>query len=79
MFWLGNARGAHGLATLQQVLRNDPSVEVKKAAVFGVSQSREAAAFDVLGGPGPQRRGAQGAQRSDVLAGAEGRSARRRP
>ena len=50
MFWLGNSRGAHGLATLQQVLRSDPSEEVKKAAVFGVSQSREAAAFDVLAG-----------------------------
>ncbi len=50
MFWLGNARGAHGLATLQQALRTDPSAEVKKAAVFGVSQSREAAAFGVLSG-----------------------------
>jgi len=50
MFWLGNSRGAHGLATLQQVLRNDPSPEVKKAAVFGVSQSREASAFGVLSG-----------------------------
>ncbi|MEO7274076.1 MAG: HEAT repeat domain-containing protein [Vicinamibacterales bacterium] len=50
MFWLGNTRGAHGLATLQQVLKNDPSPEVKKAAVFGVSQSHEATAFTVLAG-----------------------------
>jgi HEAT repeat protein len=47
-FWLGNTRGAHGLATLQRVLRDDPSIEVRKSAVFGVSQSREAAAFDAL-------------------------------
>ena len=50
MFWLGNSRGAHGLATLQQTLKNDPSAEVKKAAVFGVSQSRETSAFGVLSG-----------------------------
>ena len=47
-FWLGNARGAHGLATLRRVLKEDPSGEVRKGAVFGVSQSREAGAFDVL-------------------------------
>jgi len=47
-FWLGNARGARGLATLKRVLADDPSVEVQKSAVFGVSQSREAAAFDTL-------------------------------
>lgn len=47
-FWLGNTRGARGLATLRRVLKDDPSAEVQKAAVFGVSQSREAGAFDVL-------------------------------
>jgi HEAT repeat protein len=47
-FWLGNARGAHGLATLQRVLRDDPSPEVQKSAVFGVSQSQEAASFETL-------------------------------
>ena len=47
-FWLGNARGAHGLATLQRVLKDDPSIEVRKSAVFGVSQSRESGAFDAL-------------------------------
>ncbi len=49
-FWLGNSRGAHGLATLQRVLRDDPSIEVRKGAVFGVSQSREAGGFDLLSG-----------------------------
>jgi HEAT repeat protein len=47
-FWLGNARGARGLATLKRVLNDDPSVEVQKSAVFGVSQSRESASFDTL-------------------------------
>jgi HEAT repeat protein len=47
-FWLGNARGARGLALLQRVLRDDPSAEVRKGAVFGVSQSREPGVFDLL-------------------------------
>ena len=47
-FWLGNSRGARGLAVLQRVLRDDLSFEVRKSAVFGVSQSRESNAFDVL-------------------------------
>jgi HEAT repeat protein len=47
-FWLGNARGRHGLDTLKRVLRDDPSEEVRKSAVFGVSQSREADAFSTL-------------------------------
>ena len=40
-FWLGNARGRHGLDTLRRVLRDDPSMEVRKERVFGLSQSRE--------------------------------------
>jgi HEAT repeat protein len=47
-FWLGNTRGARGLATLKRVLADDPSVEVQKSAMFGVSQSRESGAFDTL-------------------------------
>ena len=47
-FWLGNARGARGLAALKRVLADDPSVEVQKSAVFGVSQSREPGAFDAM-------------------------------
>jgi hypothetical protein len=61
-FWLGNTRGARGLATLRRVLSDDPSAEVQKAAVFGVSQSREANASDILIGlarndPNPRIRG----------------------
>jgi HEAT repeat protein len=47
-FWLGNTRGARGLALLQRVVRDDPSPAVKKKAVFGLSQSREPNAIDVL-------------------------------
>jgi HEAT repeat protein len=61
-FWLGNTRGARGLATLRRVLEDDPSADVQKSAVFGVSQSREANAFEVLLGlarsdPNPRIRG----------------------
>ena len=38
-FWLGNARGQHGFQTLQRVLRDDASVEVRKSAIFGLTQS----------------------------------------
>jgi HEAT repeat protein len=47
-FWLGNARGRHGLDTLKRVLRDDPSEDVRKSAVFGVSQSHETDAFETL-------------------------------
>ena len=47
-FWLGNARGARGLAALRKILQSDLSAEVQKSAVFGVSQSREPGAQDVL-------------------------------
>jgi HEAT repeat protein len=47
-FWLGNARGRHGLDTLVRLLRDDTSDDVRKSAVFGVSQSRQPNAFDVL-------------------------------
>ena len=76
-FWLGNTRGAHGLATLRRVLKEDPSADVQKAAVFGVSQSQEAGAFDVLlGSRAPTRARAFGARRSS---GSRRRPARRSP
>jgi hypothetical protein len=49
-FWLGNARGARGLALLERVLHEDSSRDVRKGAVFGVSQSREPRAFEILVG-----------------------------
>ena len=72
-FWLGNTRGARGLATLRRVLKEDPSAEVQKGAVFGVSQSREAGAFDVLLGARANRRQPAHSRRGDLLARAEGR------
>jgi hypothetical protein len=47
-FWLGNARGAHGLTVLTRLLENDPSADVQKGAVFGISQSDAPAAFETL-------------------------------
>ena len=47
-FWLGNARGRRGLEVLRKVVKDDPSTEVKKKAVFGISQSPEAGAVDIL-------------------------------
>jgi HEAT repeat protein len=46
--WLGNARGARGLAALQRLIRDDPSVSVKKKAAFGISQSPLPKATDLL-------------------------------
>ena len=47
-FWLGNTRGRRGLEILQRVIKEDTAAEVKKKAVFGISQSREPQAVDVL-------------------------------
>jgi hypothetical protein len=47
-FWLGNARGQRGLDVLRRVVKDDPSAEVKKKAVFGISQSPQPGAVDVL-------------------------------
>lgn len=47
-FWLGQARGARGLAQLRRMLRTDPAVSVRKRVVFGISQSAEPAALDEL-------------------------------
>ncbi len=46
-FWLGNTRGARGLEVLRRVIKEDPSAEVQKKAVFGISQSQEPQAVDV--------------------------------
>jgi HEAT repeats len=47
-FWLGNARGRRGLQLLQRTIKEDASAEVKKKAVFGISQSHEPDAVDIL-------------------------------
>jgi HEAT repeat protein len=47
-FWLGNARGAHGLDALRRMLANDPDLRVREQVVFAVSQSKEPAAVATL-------------------------------
>ncbi len=42
-FWLGNARGQRGFETLQRVLRDDPSIEVRKGAIFGLTPEQGSA------------------------------------
>ena len=40
-FWLGNARGTPRPRHLAPDVKEDPSIEVRKSAVFGISQSQE--------------------------------------
>ncbi len=47
-FWLGEARSKAGLATLQQMAKNDPSTEVRAHVTFALSVSREPAAVDEM-------------------------------
>ena len=47
-FWLGEARGEAGLATLQQMAKSDPSTEVRAHVTFALSVSREPAAVDEM-------------------------------
>jgi hypothetical protein len=50
VFWLGSARGAHGVDVLKRVLANDPSENVREQVIFSLAQSRQpagmAAVFD---------------------------------
>jgi HEAT repeat protein len=47
-FWMGQARGAKGFATLRQLVRADPSPRFREHVVFAISQSREAGAIDQI-------------------------------
>ncbi len=47
-FWLGEARGQHGLAVLQRLVQDDPSQRVREQAIFGLSISKEAGALPAL-------------------------------
>jgi HEAT repeat protein len=40
-FWLGQTRGANGVARLRAMLSTDPSTRVRERAVFALSQSRD--------------------------------------
>ena len=47
-FWLGEARGKAGLATLRQMAKNDPSSEVRAHVTFALSVSRDPSAVDEM-------------------------------
>jgi HEAT repeat protein len=40
-FWLGTARGAHGIATLKRMLAGDPAPDVRDRVVFALAQSKD--------------------------------------
>jgi hypothetical protein len=45
-FWMGQARGAKGFATLSRLVGTDPSPRFREHVVFALTQSREAGAID---------------------------------
>jgi hypothetical protein len=47
-FWLGEARGQFGFATLKQMARSDPSSEVRSHVTFALSISSQPAAIDEM-------------------------------
>jgi hypothetical protein len=47
-FWIGAARGRHGLDVVKQLLATDPSPAVRERAIVGLSGSREPEAVDLL-------------------------------
>ncbi len=48
VFWLGEARGASGFATLKQLARSEKSTEVRSQITFALSISRESGAIDEM-------------------------------
>jgi HEAT repeat protein len=48
IFWLGAGRGAHGVATLRELLANDPSEKIRDKAVFALSVSKQPEALGFL-------------------------------
>jgi HEAT repeat protein len=48
VFWLGAARGKAGLALLQKLAKNDPSVHVREQVTFALSVSSEPGALDEM-------------------------------
>jgi hypothetical protein len=43
-FWLGQARGQHGLGTLRQLVKGDENEDLLEQVVFAISQSKQAEA-----------------------------------
>lgn len=47
-FWLGNSRGAHGVATLKRILASDPTPDVRDRVIFALSQSKDPAGIPLV-------------------------------
>ncbi len=47
-FWLGNSRGAHGIATLKRMLAADTDANVRDRVVFALSQSKDPAGIPLV-------------------------------
>jgi HEAT repeats len=47
-FWMGEARGAKGFATLRRLIHTDPSPRFREHVVFALSQSHEPGAIDEI-------------------------------
>jgi HEAT repeats/PBS lyase HEAT-like repeat len=47
-FWMGQARGAKGFATLSRLVRTDPSPQFREHVVFALTQSKEPGAIDQI-------------------------------
>ncbi len=47
-FWLGNSRGAHGVAVLKRMLASDPNSDVRDRVVFALSQSKDPAGLPLV-------------------------------
>ncbi len=47
-FWMGQARGAKGLATLSRLVHTDPSPGFREHVVFALTQTHEASAIDQI-------------------------------
>ena len=61
-FWMGHARGARGFEAVKQIARDDPSDEVRKSAMSGLSQSSDTGSVPELirfakNDPSPKVRG----------------------
>ena len=48
LFWIGAARGAHGLDVLKQYLATETSTALRERAISGIAASSEPAAIDLL-------------------------------
>ena len=48
VFWLGNARGAHGVDILERVLRDDTDDKLREHAVFALTENKDPRAMQIV-------------------------------